>query len=266
MMARLFLIEARALLRQPVTLLLAGLYLLLVLLAAGNGRAAIDRAVEAHATAMRAAEAGRTRMAERLAAPLAPQDAILTPVRVRSAIIMPVPRFIDFSLCRTRFEAASAEAGLRTRPETLFRQTRLDNPALLAIGRLDLTAIVVLVAPLLLVVLGAGLYTPDRETGAARLALVEGGTPAPLLLSRSVPRLGLVLLPLLLAAAWLLLAGPELSGRLASAGLWFFIATLWLLVCWAAILWLHSRRIAAETAVFAGFFLSGARQPRLPLV
>jgi ABC-2 type transport system permease protein len=252
MMARLVLLEARAMLRQPVTLLLAGLYLLLVLLAAGNGSDAMDRAVEAHAEAAAAAESGRTRMAERLAAPMPPEDAILTPVRVRSAILMPVPRLIDFSQGRTGFETASAEAGLRTRPETLFRQMRLDNPALLAIGRLDLTAVVVLVAPLLLVVLGAGLYAPDRETGAARLALVEGGTPTPLLLARSMPRLGLVILPLFLAAAWLLLAGPELPGRLAAAGLWLFIATLWLLACWAAMLWLHSRRIAAETAAFAG--------------
>jgi hypothetical protein len=67
-----------------------------------------------------------------------------------------------------------------------------------------------------------------------------------------VPRLALVVLPLFLAAAWLLLAGPELPGRLAAAGLWLFIATLWLLVCWAAMLWLHSRRFAAETAAFAG--------------
>lgn len=252
MIGRLIRLESRALLRQPVALLLAGIYLLLVVVAVANGAAAMERAVAAQAVAAEEAHATESRMEARLAEPMPPEDAVLTPVRVRSAIIMPVPRLVDFSIGRAGFEATSAQVGLRSRPETLFRQMRLDNPALLARGGIDLGLVAVIVAPLLLVVLGAGLFAPDRETGAARLVLVEGGSPRPLLIARSVPPLALVLVPLLLAAFWLLATGPALPGRILAALVWLAIVLFWLLASWSAMLFLHSLRVGAETAAFIG--------------
>lgn len=252
MIWQLIRLEAHRLLRQPVAQLLVGLYLLLILAAAVNGARAMERALEAHAKASAEAQSASLRMAARLARPMPPEDAVLTPVRVRSAILMPVPRLVDFSIGRTGFESASADAGLRSRPETLFRQIRLDNPALLARGSLDLGLVAVVTAPLLLVVLGAGLYAPDRETGVARLALVEAGNARRLLVARSVPPVVLAVAPVLLAASWLLATGPALPGRLAAAAAWLSIVFLWLVLCWTAMLALHSRRIGGETAAFIG--------------
>jgi ABC-type transport system involved in multi-copper enzyme maturation permease subunit len=100
----------------------------------------------------------------------------------------------------------------------------------------------------LLIALGHGLFTADRDSGAARLVLAQAGGPGRLLVARSVPRLALVTLPLLLGLGGLLAAGPDVPGRAAAALGWAGIMLLYLALWWAIILWVNSYRISAETA------------------
>jgi ABC-type transport system involved in multi-copper enzyme maturation permease subunit len=250
-MRRLFVLEWRLLLRERIVLLLLGLYLLLLALAVANGRGAMDAAVGAHAQATAEAADAEAAFAARLSKPSEPADAVLMPVRVRMPIIAPVPLLADFTAGRQQFEASAATAGLRSRTEGLFRQQRLDNPALLARGVLDLSFAALLVAPLLLVALGAGLFAADRDSGIARLVLVQGGSAGRMLLARSIPRLALVGGPLVVAAGALLLLGPSLPGRTGAALLWLVLALLLMAFWWAVILLTNAVRIGGQTAALA---------------
>jgi hypothetical protein len=250
-MRQLIALEWRLLLRERIALLLLGVYLVVLVLAVANGRATIDAATQAHAQATTLAADAEATLAERLSKPMEPADAVLTPVRVRMPIIAPVPLLPDFTAGRQKFEASAATAGLRSRAEGLFRQQRLDNPALMARGVLDLSFGALLVAPLLLVALGAGLFTADRDSGIARLVLVQGGSAGRMLLARSIPRLALVAGPLVLAAATLLLLGPALPGRTGAALLWLLLALLLLAFWWAVILFANAFRIGGQTAALA---------------
>jgi ABC-2 type transport system permease protein len=108
--------------------------------------------------------------------------------------------------------------------------------------------VAVVVAPLLLVALGHGLFSADRDSGAARLVLAQAGGLGPLLVARSVPRLALVAGPILLALALLLLTGPALPGRAVAAANWAGIALALIAAWWGAILWVNSRNVGADTA------------------
>lgn len=250
-MRRLFVLEWRLLLRERIVLLLLGLYLMLLALAAANGRGAMDAAVAAHAQATAEAEAAEAAFEARLSKPMEPADAVLMPVRVRMPIIAPVPLLVDFTAGRQQFESTTATAGLRSRAEGLFRQQRLDNPALLARGVLDLSFVALLVAPLLLVALGAGLFAADRDSGIARLVLIQGGSAGRMLLARSIPRLALVGGPLAVAAGALLLFGPSLPGRTGAALLWLLLALLLMAFWWAVILFANALRIGGQTTALA---------------
>jgi ABC-type transport system involved in multi-copper enzyme maturation permease subunit len=250
-MRQLIALEWRLLLRERIALLLLGVYLVLLALAVANGRATIDAAVQAHTQATAQAADAKAAFAARLSKPMAPADAVLMPVRVRMPITAPVPLLADFTAGRQKFEASAATAGLRSRAEGLFRQQRLDNPALLARGVLDLSFAALLVAPLLLVALGAGLFAADRDSSIARLVLVQGGSAGRMLLARSIPRLALVAGPLVLAAGILLLLGPALPGRTGAALLWLLMALLLLAFWWAVILFANAFRIGGQTAALA---------------
>lgn len=247
-MRRLIALEWRLLLRDRIALLLLGLYLILLVLAVANGRAAIETAMQARAMATAQAAEAEAALAERMAGPMEPADAVLLPARVRMPILAPVPVLVDFTVGRHQLEASGATAGLRSRAEGLFRQQRLDNPALLARGVLDLSFVALLVAPLLLVALGAGLFAADRDNGVARLVLVQGGNAGRMLLARSIPRLALVAGPLLAAAGTLLILGPALPGRTGAAFLWLLLALLLIAFWWATILLVNALRIGGQTA------------------
>jgi hypothetical protein len=173
------------------------------------------------------------------------------PVRVRQALVSAVPPLADVTAGRSATDPAVASITLRSRPDTLFRRLSLENPERLMRGSLDLAFIAIVVAPLLLIALGHGLFSADRETGAARLVLAQAGGLGPLLVARSLPRLALVVLPLLLALAILVVTGPDLPGRAAAAAGWAGVAVALLAAWWGAILWVNSRAVGTDTAALA---------------
>jgi ABC-type transport system involved in multi-copper enzyme maturation permease subunit len=244
-------LETRLLLRNPVALLVAALMLIVVMLAVANGRALMVAQAEGRALATAEAAAADARLRQGLAAGMDPVDAVYLPFRLKLPVIAPLPPLADASAGRATYDSYAAAASIRSRPDTLFKRTHLANPALLARGGLDLGFVAIVVAPLLLVALGHGVFTADRDSGTARLVLVQSGGPGQLLLARSLPRLALVALPLLLGLGWLLLNGPDVPGRSAAAASWLMVLLLYLGLWWAIILLVNSLRITAETAALA---------------
>lgn len=250
-MLALIALEARLLVRERMAIILLALAIAACALAFVNGRVLLDLQIAGRAAS--ATEDAKTDSAfrEKLTKPARPEDAILYPLRVKLPLAAPLPALVDFTAGRAAFENYSTTITLRSRIDTLFRRTQLDNPEMTMRGAFDLGFVVIVVAPLLLIGLGYGLFAADRDSGAARLVLAQAGTPLRLLVARSVPRLALVLTPILLTALALLATGPEIAGRDAAALAWLAISATLLLLWWAVVFLINSLRVTAETAALA---------------
>lgn len=250
-MLRLIAIETRQLLRERVALLLLVILIAACAVAVVSGRVTMQSQIDGRAASAiedsRADESFRKRLTE----PLPPEEAILSPYRLRMGVLAPVPPLVDFSAGRATFENYSTQVTMRARPDTLFKRTNTENPELLARGSFDLGFVAVVLAPLLLIGLGYGLFASDRDSGTARLILAQAGSPVRMLAARSVPRFLLVASPIAGAAVILLATGPELAGRGAAAWQWLGIAALLLAFWWAVILFVNSLKLTAETAALA---------------
>lgn len=250
-MLRLISLETRLLLRDRIALILFAVLVAACALAFVNGRTLIDGQADGRAVSAAEDQKAVDEFAKRFDDPPPPAEAILGPYRVRLGVNAPLPLLVDFSAGRAAFENYSTQVTLRSRGDTLFKRTQTDNPELLMRGSFDLGFVAIVLAPLMLIGLGYGLFTADRDSGAARLVLVQSGSPVKMLAARSVPRLLLVAIPLAGAALALLAFGPNLAGRSAAAGQWLGIAALMLAAWWAVILFVNSLRIGSETAALA---------------
>lgn len=250
-MLRLLAFETRLLLRQRSTWLTLAVLLIACVVAASNGRALLVQQQEGRVAFAATAATAAAKTAEALAEAKDVEDTVMTPVRTTLPIIAPLPRLVDFSAGRAWIEPFTATTGLRTRSDTLFRNEALDNPELAARGTIDLGFVVIVVAPLLLIALGFGIFARDRDSGAASLILAQAGSPLPLIVARSLPTLAVVAVPIVITAVLLLVTGPAIDGRRAAAAAWLAMAGLSLLFWWSLVLIVNSLRVGAETAGLA---------------
>jgi ABC-2 type transport system permease protein len=250
-MLKLIAIETRLLLASRPALAALLVLCLMLAIAMANGRSLLAGQIATRAAATAEAGEARAKLTEQVAKGLPAEEAVLLPVRVRDGAVSAVPPLADVVAGRAATDPAAASISLRSRPDNLFRRPSLENPEQLARGSLDLAFVAVVVAPLLLIALGHGLFSADRDSGAARLVVVQSGRLGPLLLARSLPRLALVAGPILLALALLLATGPDLPGRAAAALDWAALALALLAAWWGAILWVNSCRVSADGAALA---------------
>ena len=250
-MLRLITLETRLLGRDIVAVVVLLAIVLCAGLAVANGRALLGAQQAGRAAAAAEATKSETRMAETFAKPVAPVDGIFLPFRISKAVTAELPPLIDATAGSAGYEPYATTANFRSRADSLFKRTQLGNPEMLARGSLDLGFVAIIVAPLLLIGLGHGVFVADRDSGTARLVLAQAGGPGRLLLARSLPRLALVAGPLLLALAWLMLTGPSVPGRAAAALSWSLVVLLYLALWWAIILLVNTFKVSAETAALA---------------
>ncbi|GGI80674.1 hypothetical protein GCM10007973_16440 [Polymorphobacter multimanifer] len=250
-MLDLIAIETRQLRRDIVAVIALVVIFLAACLAVANGRALLTAQQAGREAAAAETAKAEAAIAEKFAEPMEPTDAIYLPFRINMGIAAPLPPLLDASAGRAGFDSYATTANLRARAATLFKRTQLGTPELLARGSFDLGFVAIIIAPLLLIGLGHGVFVADRDSGTARLVLAQAGGPGRLLLARSLPRLVLVIAPLLLALGWLLMAGPSVPGRATSALSWGLVVLLYLALWWAIILFANTLRITAEPAALA---------------
>lgn len=232
--------------RLAIGVLLVGL--LACLLAAVSGYGLSARLAADRAASVAEAEAARATARDAWAEAGAPEEAVLLPSRLATALHLAPPLLPDFSAGRSALEPTTASVRLSTRPDALFARYQLGNAEALARGRIDLAFVAVVLAPLLLIGLGYGVFAADRETGVARLWLAQAGSPLELLAARSVNRIALAFAPVLLAGIALWLVGPDPAARAGPVAAWLATALLGLLFWWAVVLLVNSFATAAETA------------------
>ena len=245
-MVRLIALEGRRLFRERVGWIVLLVMTIATVTAVVQGRAALHEQERGRAAFLTERAEADKAIAQQIAEATA-ETAPILPRRATLPILAPVPRLADFSMGRTGFENYATTIRLGLREDSLFNEVRLDNPEILARGGIDLGFVAIAIMPLLLVGLGYGVFTADRDSGVARAALAQG--PAiRLLIARSLPRLAIVFAPLLLAAGWLLLEGPSIEHRLISAVGWLSVALLLGLFWWSLVLLVNSFRLSAESA------------------
>jgi len=249
-MLRLLSLETRRLFRERLGWVVLVVMAFACGIAVVHGRAIMTEQRDGRAAfAEGQAEAERTLF--RAIASATPATISVLPRRASLPIVAPVPPLADFSTGRTGFEAYSTVARLALREDALFKQTRLDNPEMLARGQVDLGFVVAVILPLLLIALGYGVFAADRDSGIAPTVLSQSPSVLRLLAARSLPRLALVILPVVLAASFLLLTGPSIEGRGGAAATWLLLTMLLALFWWSVILLVNSFRITAESAALA---------------
>ncbi len=263
-MSTLLRLELQLLVRQRISLLLLLLAVAFCALAFANGRAVLTQQIAGRAASSTEDAATNARVTAMIAEKAEPAAAVLYPFRVQLPVVAPIPPLVDFSAGRATFENYAAVVSLRSRADSLFKRTQLDNPEALARGSFDLGFFVVIVAPLLLIGLGYGLFATDRDSGTARLILAQAGSPIRVLAARSIPRLALVVAPLAVTVMLMIANGPDLPGRATAAAWWLGTALALLGFWWAVILLVNSFKISAETAALVLVGLWSALTLMLP--
>lgn len=177
-------------------------------------------------------------------------DSADAPYSTKRSFAFPVPVLVDFTIGRSDIKPRMAEVRMGYRADTLFRNYQIDNPERLQRGRIDLSFVAIVLAPLLLIALGYGMLAGDRDSGTLRLIAAQAGGVGRLVAARSINRLALVIGPLLLGAEVLLLTGPADPARTAASLLWLGTALAGIVFWWAVILLVNALRFSAETSAF----------------
>lgn len=175
------------------------------------------------------------------------KDAIILPTQLVTSVQIPVPSLVDFAVGWSLIEPSSTDITLRTRPDNLFTRYQIENPERLSRGALDLTFVTVVVAPLLLIVLGYGIFCSDRDNGVAKILLSQAGNPLKLIAARSINRILIVFLPIMLGALFLWANDPTDRGN--NVIYWLLVSFLSLLFWWSVILVVNTLRFSADTSL-----------------
>jgi len=164
----------------------------------------------------------------------------------RPATLEPSPLSV-LSLGRTRLDPAQAEVSFFSRLDLMFRDYQIASPFALRAGAFDLSFVVIVIAPLLMIALGAGMVLSDRDSARLRMMMASPASPATILLARSLLRASIVVVPVFAAA----IIAAHLSDRappLADLALWTGGALIYLALWQGLIAFANTLRVRADAA------------------
>ena len=245
-----------------VSLLILGAY------AAYSGKSQLTRLAQAQAdyvqTRNDALDAWRDELVEIESAPGAAAPAYAArPMNIRKPAVAPVAPLGDFAIGASDRLPAQTELSAWVNPADLFNEYEFANPTLLRIGRFDLSIMVVLLLPLLMIAASFDIWSAERESTRARLIAAQAGAVKALIWSRLLFRNGLIwgVFTLLALAAGLAAPVGLSSARLANLAGWLGAAWIygafWFALIAFAVAYLRRGEIIAATlfALWASFVL-----------
>ena len=249
-----------------VSLLILGAY------AAYSGKSQLTRLAQAQAdyaqTRNAALDAWRDELVEIESAPGAAAPAYAArPMNIRKPAVAPVAPLGDFAIGASDLLPAQTELSAWVNPADLFNEYEFANPTLLSIGRFDLSIMVVLLLPLLMIAASFDIWSAERESTRARLIAAQAGAVKSLIWSRLLFRNGLIwgVFALVALAAGLAAPAGLSSARLANLAGWIGAAWIygafWFALIAFAVAYLRRSEIIAATlfALWASFvFLTPA--------
>ncbi|MEP2990650.1 MAG: DUF3526 domain-containing protein [Parasphingorhabdus sp.] len=173
---------------------------------------------------------------EQTGAAESPYDA--RPMNLRIPAVLPTAPLGDFAIGNAQlFPTATTISGWAS-SANLFAEYEFDNPTPLSLGSFDLTFVVVVLMPLLMIAVSFDILTGDRERGRARLIAMQAGHVAPSVWRRLTLRNGLlwgVFTVVATIAALFVPSGIEAGDRLAHFAAWLGIALAYGLFWFAAV-------------------------------
>lgn len=224
--------------RDRTALAIFAILLAALLLAVLNGAAisAAHRAgLETQSAKIAAGQVGLT-------APVSPTD-------VSRAVVLADGDLSVLSVGRTRLDPAHTEVSFFSRLDGMFRDYQTASPLALSAGAFDLGFVALIVAPLLIIALGYGILTSDRDSGRLRMILATSVRPDKLLFARVALRAALTIGPILLAATIATFLFSEADWQiLFRLGLWIAAASAYLILWWALVSVANTFPVRAETA------------------
>ena len=249
-----------------VSLLMLGAY------AAYSGKSQLTRLAQAQAdyaqTRNAALDAWRDELVEIESAPGASAPAYAArPMNIRQPAVAPVAPLGDFAIGASDLLPAQTELSAWVNPADLFNEYEFANPTLLSIGRFDLSTMVVLLLPLLMIAASFDIWSAERESTRARLIAAQAGAVKSLIWRRLLFRNGLIwgVFAWVALAAGLAAPAGLSSARLANLAGWIGAAWLygafWFALIAFAVAYLRRSEIIAATlfALWASFvFLTPA--------
>ena len=249
-----------------VSLLILGAY------AAYSGKSQLARLAQAQAdyaqTRNAALDAWRDELVEIESAPGASVPAYAArPMNIRKPAVAPVAPLGDFAIGASDLLPAQTELSAWVNPADLFNEYEFANPTLLSIGRFDLSIMVVLLLPLLMIAASFDIWSAERESTRARLIAAQAGAVKSLIWRRLLFRNGLIwgVFALVALAAGLAAPAGLSSARLANLAGWIGAAWIygafWFALIAFAVAYLRRSEIIAATlfALWASFvFLAPA--------
>ena len=249
-----------------VSLLVLGAY------AAYSGKSQLTRLAQAQADYAQsrnaALDAWRDELVEIESAPGASAPAYAArPMNIRKPAVAPVAPLGDFAIGASDLLPAQTELSAWVNPADLFNEYEFANPTLLSIGRFDLSTMVVLLLPLLMIAASFDIWSAERESTRARLIAAQAGAVKSLIWSRLLFRNGLIwgVFALVALAAGLAAPAGLSSARLANLAGWIGAAWIygafWFALIALAVAYLRRSEIIAATlfALWASFvFLTPA--------
>jgi ABC-2 type transport system permease protein len=237
-------LEVMLLRRSPVALAMVALVALLCVGALATGAADLRQRQAANAKFLGAASESENRFREMLLAiekgeqmsPLAGR-----PMAISRSAALDDGVLGDFSAGAGDLYPNRVRVRLFENSATLFRNYQFENPTLLRFGGFDMSAIVIVLMPLLMIALGFDALGADRATSRIKLTQLCGVSEQEYLFNRLAVRSGALWLTLTLVTFFAALLNPGqaflgdrllhyvawLGGALLYGGFWF-LALAWI--------------------------------------
>lgn len=173
------------------------------------------------------------------------------PLFLETRLALPPPPLVELAAGRADLDAREARITSFSHAGSLFQNYQTASPVALASGRFDLGFVVTFLLPLVVIALGYGLLSEERDRRVDRLLAVHGISRWRLALARVLVRSALLAAPLLAALAAVLLRDEvtaERAWRCAAAGLVILgYAAVW----WALVLVVASLRVSEGMSLFS---------------
>jgi len=160
------------------------------------------------------------------------------PMNIRIPAVLPPAPLGDFAFGGGQLLPTSTTITGWANPVDLFTEYEFDNPTPLSLGSFDLTFVVVVLMPLLMIAVSFDILSGDRERGRAPLIAVQEGHVRSAVWARLALRNGLLWAVFAIVTIFAAIAAPdgiEAGTRFAHFVAWLAIALLYGLFWFAAI-------------------------------
>ena len=174
-----FALERRVFLFALPGVILAACLVALGIYAAISGKSHVNRGIAGQAAFIEKTNEGVTEWRDALVKieatgeAASPYDA--RPMNLRLPVSLPPAPLADFAIGSSDMLPTTAKLTGWTSPAELFIGYEFSNPTILSVGRFDLTFLVVVLLPLMMIAVSFDVLAGERESGRARITLAQAG-------------------------------------------------------------------------------------------